>query len=107
MVTEFREVPTHTIEWSGIDCLVDLVGTSDRMRGKKGDDLKRSETSGIIETLKNLGHIVLRLGDQAINSGDGRVRTTGQELETRGTLSSIRGEQMCGGKTCRDIQDSY
>lgn len=77
---------THRVEGGGVDGLVDLVRTSDRVRGEEGDDLERRETAGIFETLEDRGDAVLRLGDQADDGRDGLVGATRQELDLRGTL---------------------
>ena len=77
---------THRVEGSSVDGLVDLVGTRDGVRGKERDDLEGREATSILETLENLGDAVLRLRDEALNSGDGLVGAASQELKLRSFL---------------------
>ena len=72
---------TYAVEGRGIEVRVDVVGTSDGVRSEEGDDFEGSEPSGILETLENFGHIVLRLRNQAVDSGDGVVGAAGKELQ--------------------------
>ena len=83
-------VCTHSVEGSSIDGLVDLVGTSDRGGGEERDNLEWAETAGILEASKDRGNTVLRLGDQADDSGSGRIGAASQELDLRSTLCEGR-----------------
>ena len=78
---------THAVEGRGIESGVDVVGTSDGVGSKEGDDLEGCESSSVIETLKNVGDAVLGLGDQTVDSRGSRVGATSEELETGSTLS--------------------
>ena len=53
---------------------------------QKGNDFEGSEPSGVLETLENFGHIVLRLRNQAVDGGDGVVGAAGKELQAGCTL---------------------
>ena len=77
---------TNRVKWSGIDGLVDLVSTGDRVGGQERDNLERREVAGILEASENAGNAILRLRDQANDSGDGSVGTTSHELDLRCTL---------------------
>ena len=69
---------------------VDVVGTGNSVGSEEGDDLEWRESSGVIETLKNVGDAVLGLGDQTVDSRSGGIGATSEELETGCTLSSAR-----------------
>lgn len=68
---------SYRVEGSSINDLIDLVGTSDSVRSEERDNLEGREVAGIRETLENFGHAVLGLGDQGIDSDNGRARATG------------------------------
>lgn len=82
----WKKSATDGVEGRGIDTLVDLVCTGNRVRGEEGNDLEGREVAGIFETRENLGNIVLGLGNQALDGSDGLVRAAGQEFETGSTL---------------------
>ena len=77
---------THAVEGGGIESGVNVVCTSDGVGSEEGDDLEGREASCIVEAGQNVGNAVLGLRDETINSGGGRVGTTGKELELRRTL---------------------
>ena len=81
-------IEAYRVEGRSIDGFVNMVGTSNRVRSEERDNLEGSKASGVIETLKNLGDIVLGLRNQAFDGSDGLVRATGQELETWSTLET-------------------
>ena len=81
-----RERKAHGVEGGSIYGLIDLVRASDSVGCQKGNDFEGSETSGILETLENFGHIVLRLRNQAVDGGDGVVGAAGKELQAGCTL---------------------
>ena len=81
-----REHKAHGVEGGGVDGLIDLVRASDSVRCQKGNDFEGGETSGVLETLENFGHIVLRLRNEAVDGRDGVIGTTGKELELGCTL---------------------
>ena len=63
-----------------------MVRTRNGVRSKERDDLEGREASCIVEAGQNVGDAVLGLRDETVNSGGGRVGTTGKELELRRTL---------------------
>ena len=77
---------THAVEGRSVERGVDVVRTRNGVRSKERDDLEGREASCIIEAGKNVGDAVLGLRDETVNSGGGRVGTTGKELELRRTL---------------------
>ena len=81
---------TYAVEGRGVEVGVDVVGTSDGVGSEEGDNLEGRESSGVIETLKDVGDAVLGLGDQTVDSRSGRVGATSKELETGCTLSFAR-----------------
>lgn len=78
----------YRVEGCSIDSIIHLVSTGDGVRGQERDNLEGRETASIGETCKNGSDAVLRLRDQAVNSSDGLVGTTSQELELRGALQN-------------------
>ena len=77
---------THAVEGRGIESGVDVVGTGNGVGSEEGDDLEWRESTGVIETLKNIGDAVLGLGDQTVDSRGSGVGATSKELETGCTL---------------------
>ena len=88
-------VYTHGVEGGSVNGLVYFIGTSDGVRGEERDNLKWSETTGILEASKDRGDAVLRLRDQANDSRDSRIGTAGQELNSRSTLKMTLSEFCC------------
>jgi hypothetical protein len=74
---------THGVEGRRVDRRVDLVRAGDRVGREQGHDLERREVSGIGEPSQDLVDAVLRLRDEPVDGGDGRVRPARKELELR------------------------
>ena len=90
---------TYAVEGRGIEVGVDVVGTSDGVGSEEGDDLEWRESSGVIETLKNIGDAVLGLGDQTVDSRSGCIGATSEELKTGCSLSLERAVLALGEVT--------
>ena len=90
---------THAVERCGIEGGVDVVGTGNGVGSEEGDDLEGRESTGVIETLKNVGDAVLGLGDQTVDSRSGCIGATSEELKTGCTLSFARAVLALGEVT--------
>ena len=77
---------TYAVEGSGVDGRVDLVGTSDGVRGEEGNNLERAEVAGVGEPLENSGDIVRRERNKTLDGGSHRVLAASEELQLRRTL---------------------
>ena len=72
---------TYGVERRGVECRVDMVRTGNSVGSKEGNDLEGREATSIVEAGQDRSHVILRLGNEAVDGGGSGVGATGKELE--------------------------
>lgn len=73
------------VEGNGLDGRVDVISTSDTVRGQEGDNIIGCHTSSILESREDTIESIIGLRDETIGRDLLGVRTASKELELRST----------------------
>ena len=82
---------TYRVKGRSVDFRVNLVGTSDRVRGEQRNDLEGTEVTGVGKALQDGANRVRRQGNETFNGRSSRVGASSEELEPRCTLCTVSG----------------